>query len=360
MKNTLFYGDNLVVLRESIKDESVDLIYLDPPFNSKRDYNVLFHSPKGHMSDAQIVAFEDSWHWGTQAEREFSETLRSANTDVAEMMQAMRSFLGENDVMAYLTMMANRLLELHRVLRPTGSLFLHCDSTTSHYLKIVLDAVFGIANYRNEIVWERTTAGKPVFRNLPKNTDTIFWYTKSDEYAFHPVMEEFDEAYSASFTQDDHDGRGPYNTQPIINPGDRPNLKYVYKSADGLKWQPPKNGWRFNETRMRALEGGNRLVFTKHSIREKYYLTERSQKGKQMPNIWTDIPISSRGEKLGYPTQKPLALLERIVEMASNPGDVVLDPFCGCGTAVHAAQKLHRRWIGIDPYSPAGMPKNAY
>ena len=149
--NHLYYGDNLTVLRESIAAESVDLIYLDPPFNSKRDYNLLFKSPKGHESEAQIEAFEDTWHWNEQAEREFDELLHQSNTSVADMMRALRGFLGENDMMAYLTMMANRLLELHRVLKPTGSLYLHCDPTASHYLKVVLDGVFGKLNFRNEI-----------------------------------------------------------------------------------------------------------------------------------------------------------------------------------------------------------------
>ncbi|HYM35237.1 MAG TPA: DNA methyltransferase, partial [Steroidobacteraceae bacterium] len=141
--NKLYFGDNLDILREHIKDETIDLVYLDPPFNSKRDYNLLFKSPKGHAADAQITAFEDSWHWGEQAEREFGDLLRQPNTDVAEMMRALRGFLGENDMMAYLTMMANRLLELNRVLKSTGSIYLHCDPLASHYLKIVLDAVFG-------------------------------------------------------------------------------------------------------------------------------------------------------------------------------------------------------------------------
>src|SRR5438874_1347909 len=158
--NKLFYGDNLHVLRdrEHFPDGCVDLIYLDPPFNSKRDYNLLFKSPKGQQSEAQITAFEDSWHWGEQAEREFDELLRQPNTDVAEMMKALRAFLGENDMMAYLTMMANRLLELHRVLKPTGSLYLHCDPTASHYLKIVLDGVFGKERFVNEVVWKRSDA----------------------------------------------------------------------------------------------------------------------------------------------------------------------------------------------------------
>lgn len=346
--NRLYFGDNLHVLREHVANESVDLVYLDPPFNSKRDYNLLFKTPKGHESDAQITAFEDSWHWGEQAEREYAEILRQPNTDVAELMPALRAFLGENDMMAYLVMMANRLLELHRVLKSTGSLYLHCDPTASHYLKIVLDGVFGVTNYRNEIIWQRTTAGKPIYRNYPKNSDTIFWYVKTDAYTFHPPTVPLTAEDAATFNLNDEDGRGAYNTQPIINPADRPNLKYVYVDKLGRSWPPPRNGWRFNEARMRKLEADNRLLFTKSTIREKYYLSERQAKGKQVPNVWTDIPIVSREEWLGYPTQKPFALLERIINASSNPGDVVLDPFCGCGTAVHAAQKLERRWIGID------------
>jgi adenine specific DNA methylase Mod len=151
----LYFGDNLDILRSEIKSESVDLVYLDPPFNSKRDYNLLFKTPKGHESDAQITAFDDTWHWGAQAEREFDELLHQPNTDVSEMIQAMRRFLKESDVMAYLVMMTNRLLELHRALKPTGSLYLHCDPTASHYLKIVLDTVFGAENFKSEIIRRR-------------------------------------------------------------------------------------------------------------------------------------------------------------------------------------------------------------
>jgi site-specific DNA-methyltransferase (adenine-specific) len=346
--NQLYYGDNLAVLRDHIAKESVDLIYLDPPFNSKRDYNLLFKSPKGVTSEAQIEAFEDTWHWNEQAEREFDELLHQPNTSVADMMRALRGFLGENDMMAYLTMMANRLLELHRVLKPTGSLYLHCDPTASHYLKIVLDGVFGKLMYKNEIIWQRTTAGKPIYRNLPKNTDVIFWYVKTDDYFFAPVMQPLTEGDKATFNLNDGDGRGAYNTQPIINPGDRPNLKYTYVDQLGRKWNPPTNGWRFNEQRMHELEADKRLLFGKTSFREKYYLNDREAKGKQLSNIWSDIPIPTGDERLPYPTQKPLALLERIIAASSNEGDVVLDPFCGCGTAVDAAQKLKRKWIGID------------
>ncbi|MDA1052742.1 MAG: site-specific DNA-methyltransferase, partial [Planctomycetota bacterium] len=344
--NQLFYGDNLGVLRESIGDESVDLIYLDPPFNSKRDYNLLFKSPKGQKSEAQITAFEDSWHWGEQAEREFDEVLHQPNTDVAEMMRALRSFLGENDMMAYLTMMANRLLELHRVLKSTGSLYLHCDPTASHYLKIVLDGVFGKENYRNEIIWKRTTAHGDSRTRFSHVTDTIFFYAKSDNVLWNPLFQEHKESYLKShYRHKDENGR-VYRLDNIIRSqsmGPRPNLTYEYKGFT------PPSGWRTVREKLEAIDADGRLYWSKtgtpYLVR---YLDE--QDGEILDNLWDDIPPvnSMAQERLGYPTQKPLALLERIVNASSNDGDVVLDPFCGCGTAVHAAQKLGRQWIGID------------
>ncbi|MFZ5901982.1 MAG: DNA methyltransferase [Chloroflexota bacterium] len=155
-RNTLFYGDNLPILREYVPDESVDLIYLDPPFNSSRSYNVLFKDESGQESDAQITAFEDTWHWGADAERTYHETIQNAPTNVATMLGALREFIGENQMMAYLVMMTARMIELHRVLKPTGSIYLHCDSTASHYLKIILDTIFSVKYFRNEIIWQRT------------------------------------------------------------------------------------------------------------------------------------------------------------------------------------------------------------
>jgi adenine specific DNA methylase Mod len=209
--NKLYFGDNLDILREHIADESVDLIYLDPPFNSKRDYSVLFKTPKGHESDAQITAFEDSWHWGEQAEREFSELEQSQHTDVAEMMIALRKFLGTNDMMAYLTMMANRLLELHRVLKPTGSLYLHCDPTASHYLKILLDGIFGHGNFLSEIVWNRSTnsgSSKSIAKRFSTDHDVILFYTKDrDNYTFNQQFREYSAEYiKHSYIPDDKEG----------------------------------------------------------------------------------------------------------------------------------------------------------
>jgi len=350
--NTLYYGDNLDVLREHIPDASVDLIYLDPPFNSQRGYNVLFKTPKGHTSDAQITAFEDTWHWGDQAEHEFNELLHQPNTDIAEMIQSLRRFLKESDVMAYLTMMANRLREMWRVLKPTGSLYLHCDPTASHYLKIVLDTVFRAENFRNELIWKRRTGSSSAVHQSNKFgvcTDSIFFYAKSDEAALNPQYSMEAEGYQAYidkfFKYTDANGRR-YALDNLANPAPRPNLMYEYKG-----YQPPRNGWAISKEKMEQWDKEGRLHFPPNKdgrIRRKRYLDEL--KGKPIQSLWDDIePIGAHAvERLGYPTQKPLALLERIVSASSNEGDVVLDPFCGCGTAIHAAHNLGRNWIGID------------
>jgi len=337
---SLYFGDNLEVLREHLRDESVDLIYLDPPFNSKRDYNLLFKSPKGHESDAQITAFEDSWHWGEQAEQEFAEILHSKNTEVAEMMQALRRFLGENDMMAYLTMMCNRLMELHRVLKSTGSLYLHCDPTASHYLKIVLDGVFGKENYRNEIIWQRSNPKSNISVNFPNCTDTILRYTKSGHYAYHQLYAEHDEGYvEKAYRYNDDNGR--YRLLPLLNPNDnRPNLTYEFLGVTRV--------WRWTKDRMQKAYEDGLVVQLKDGAVPQYKKYLDSSLGKTVTNCWTDINQAAGNENLGYPTQKPLVLLERIINASSNEGDVILDPFCGCGTAVHAAEKLNRQWIGID------------
>ena len=348
----LFYGDNLQILREHIADESVDLIYLDPPFNSKRDYNLLFKTPKGHESDAQITAFEDTWHWGGQAQDEFRELMKCKNTDVSQMMEALRAFLGENDMMAYLTMMANRLLEMHRVLKPTGSLYLHCDPTASHYLKIVLDGVFGKLNFQNEITWKRTFAHGNVGRNFGSVADTLLFYTKSpDQYVWNQQYRVLtDVATTKKYPQHDDDGR-MWQSVTLRNPGPRPNLHFPYKASNGETYHPHPNGWSCNLARMKKYDKEKRLHFpskAEGALRLKMYADESL--GERLQNIWEDIPpISANAqERLGYPTQKPIALLERIIAASSNEGDVILDPFCGCGTALDAAQKLKRNWIGID------------
>lgn len=349
MTNALYYGDNLAVLRESIADESVDLIYLDPPFNSQASYNLLFQSPTGEKSEAQIEAFEDTWHWNDAAEFAFDDVMRSGNTDAAEMLRAMRSFLGENDMMAYLAMMAVRLIELHRVLKPTGSLYLHCDPTASHYLKILLDAVFGARCFGNEIVWKRKAGRGETNKQAIRfgvSHDTILFFRKSDSAIFNRQYRDSNPNYIKSkFTHDDGDGR-LYRLDNLTSPSPRPNLVYEYKG-----YKPPANGWAVSLERMKEMDAEGRVYFPKDKskrLQRKRYLDELQ--GETVDTLWDDIaPINSQArERLGYPTQKPVALLERIIAASSNSGDVVLDPFCGCGTAIHAAQKLERQWIGID------------
>jgi DNA modification methylase len=348
--NTLYFGDNLQVLREHVRDESVDLVYLDPPFNSARGYNLLFRSPKGHESEAQITAFGDTWHWGPQAEREFDDLLHQANTDVAQMMQSLRSLLGDNDMMAYLTMMAGRLLEMRRVLKPTGSLYLHCDPTASHYLKIVLDAVFGAVRFTAEIIWKRYGAHNDA-KTYGAVHDTILFYTKTGDFTFEKQHEPYDEEYVRErFTFTDPDGRR-WAEQNLQSPNPRPNLTYVYTALNGISYQPPPKGWKCEPSRMRQLDEEQRLHYPRKPtgrLRQKNYMDELP--GVPVQDVWTDLIAvgGTSAERLGYPTQKPLALLERIIAASSNEGDVVLDPFCGCGTTIHAAHKLKREWIGID------------
>ena len=353
MPGSLYYGDNLQVLREYVQDESVDLIYLDPPFNSNATYNVLFKAPSGHQSQAQIEAFEDTWHWGTEAESAFTDALRNARyPDVGLMLESIRRFLRENDMMAYLAMMAARMIELHRVLKPTGSLYLHCDQTASHYLKVLLDAVFDPRMFRNEIVWKRRVGMSSAVHESNRFgicTDSLLLYAKSDEAPFAPQYNRDDPDYqryiSERFTYRDADGR-LFQPTSLVNPAYRPNLIYDYRG-----YKSPQNGWMITKEKMTQWDAEGRLYFPKDPngrIRRKSYADEL--RGMPIQNLWSDIPeINSQAqERLGYPTQKPLALLERVVKASSNEGQTILDPFCGCGTAVHAAEKLGRNWIGID------------
>lgn len=346
MTNHLYYGDNLSVLRDSIASESVDLIYLDPPFNSNAGYNVLFKAPDGSGSAAQIEAFDDTWHWNDSAESAFADVLRSGNGAAAEMLRAMRGFLGENDMMAYLAMMAARLIELHRVLRPTGSLYLHCDPTASHYLKILLDAVFGAQRFVNEIAWKRSSAhndGAQGAKHFGRITDIILFYSKTEERTWNPIYTEYSQEYiDRDYRRVDPDGRR-YRLDNIQGPGGAAKGNPFYEVMGVSRH------WRYSKERMQRMIDEGLIVQTSPGAvpQMKRYLD--AGKGIPAQDMWTDIQLNNRSkEKLGYPTQKPVALLERILSASSNPGDVVLDPFCGCGTTVHAAEKLGRQWIGID------------
>lgn len=351
MSNALYYGDNLKVLRDSIASDTVDLVYLDPPFNSNATYNILFKSPAGSGTEAQIEAFDDTWHWGEESEQAFDDVLRSPKTDAAQLLRAMRSVLGENDMMAYLAMMAVRLLELHRVLKPTGSLYLHCDPTASHYLKLLLDAVFSITLFRNEIVWKRTTTHSDS-KTWSRVHDVLLFYSKGEEFTWNTPREPHSEAYLASkYRNDDGDGR-LCMLDNMTSPNPRPNMMYRWKG-----FSSPEKGWRYEKDTMSRLDAEGRIWYptradgsldTSKRPRLKRYLDE--MEGGVVGSVWNDIPPmnSQARERLGYPTQKPLALLERIINASSDLDHLVLDPFCGCGTAVHAAQKLRRNWIGID------------
>jgi len=289
----LYYGDNLDVLREHVPDESVDLVYLDPPFNSNASYNILFKSPAGSGADASIAAFDDTWSWGPAAEEALLDITHSGNHALHSLMQAMKVSIGTNAMMAYLAMMAVRLVELHRVLKDSGSLYLHCDPTASHYLKLVLAAAFGGRNFRNEIIWcyHKWSVAQGQF---VRNHDVILFYSKQE-------------------------GRQVFHTQFL----------------------PPSPGT------MKRWKGKRQQAVFEDGVRKAS--TSEADAQTPMPDWWElSILNPNSKERLGYPTQKPRALLERIISASSNPGDVVLDPFCGCGTAVDAAQKLGRRWMGID------------
>lgn len=287
LRNVLYYGDNLDVLRRHVKDETVDLVYLDPPFKSNQDYNLLFEEQDGSRSASQIQVFEDTWRWDQAAARAFEDVVEKGPPRVASAMRAFRMFLGENDMMAYLAMMAPRLVELRRTMKPTASIYLHCDATASHYLKMLMDSVFGLRNCRREIIWRSgwVSGFKTKAKNWVRNHDVLLYYVKdaSEEYTFNK----------------------------------------------DLAYKPHAKGYE--------RRGGG-----------------ENPKGVAIDDVWDENALYSpwiksfSKEKLGYMTQKPVTLLERIISVSSKKDDLILDPFCGCGTTIEAAHKLERRWIGID------------
>jgi site-specific DNA-methyltransferase (adenine-specific) len=290
--NTLYYGDNLDILKKYIKDETVDLIYLDPPFQSGKNYNIIFQTKAGEIKGAnsQIRTFEDTWHWGEEAEREYTELITGTLTTeppsqkLIDLMKAFRGYLTECPLLAYLCMMAPRLMEMRRTLKDTGSIYLHCDPTASHYLKLVMDAIFGVKNFQNEIVWVYKSGGATK-RRFGRKHDVLFFYSKNPEnYQFNFQKEKSYMMHEYGFTKSD-----------------------FYKDEKGqYTWVIMKDWW-------------------------------------EIPSVG-----SADKQRIGYPTQKPEALLERIIKASSNPGDTVLDPFCGCGTTIAVAEKTRRQWIGID------------
>jgi site-specific DNA-methyltransferase (adenine-specific) len=292
-KNTLYYGDNLFILREHIQSESVDLIYLDPPFNSNRNYNVLFKDEHGTDSEAQIKAFDDTWHWGLEAEHIYAELLTESQPHIAEMIESMRHFIGSNQIMAYLVMMTARLMELHRVLKPTGSLYLHCDPTASHYLKVVLDTIFGSQNFKNEIVWKRKTGRGDTggtSRKFGNVLDILLFYGKSGNNTFNQLFRASDPDYIKNFFRfTDEKGRR-YASDNLASPSLRPNLTYEYKG-----YKPPPYGWAISKEKMKQWDSEGRIIFPKTPegrIRRKRFLDELE--GEPIQNLWDDIsPLSA-------------------------------------------------------------------
>ena len=372
-KNRLYYGDNLDILRsrEYFPNESVDLIYLDPPFNSSRSYNVIFKSESGADSQAQITAFEDTWHWGETAESTYRDLLLNAPAKTATAVEALLNLIDRNQMMAYLVMMTARLIELHRVLKSTGSLYLHCDPTASHYLKIVLDAIFDVKSFRSEIVWKRTSAHNLSAKQWSAIHDVILMYSRSNSWRWNVSYMDYDAEYKRKkFRYTDE--RGSYGPYDIT--GGKAGGAEAYQAwrgrnpSSGRAWAlpgykrfpdwlraelPPEAEWRDMGIHAK-LDTLDQLQMIHWPKKEngiptlKHYLNDAP--GKTAGDVWADInPLSpSAKERLGYPTQKPVALLERIILASSSEGDIVLDPFCGCGTAIAAAHKLRRRWIGID------------
>lgn len=346
-KNVLYYGDNLDILRRYIKDETIDLIYLDPPFKSEQDYNVLFAEQNGSRAAAQIKAFGDTWRWDQAAAASYHEVVETGPQRVSEVMQGFLTFLGQSDMMAYLSMMAPRLIALRVVLKPTGSIYLHCDPTASHYLKMLMDAVFGPVNFKNEIVWKRAQPKSHTTMRLSRAHDIILCYGKTEEAVFKKQYTENDPAYIEKFYRhvEKETGRR-YMLGDLTNPNkNRPNLTYEFPPGSGVV-----RVWRWTKERMtKAWKDGRVIVPEKGKVvREKRYLDEMP--GRPVTDIWDDIEHlhGSQQESMGYPTQKPEALLDRIIKTGSNRGDTILDPFCGCGTAIAVAQRLNRNWIGID------------
>jgi DNA modification methylase len=347
-KNKLYYGDNYEVLQRYVKDETVDLIYLDPPFNSRQDYNVLFAEKDGSQSSSQIHAFEDTWEWNIDAQRSYEHIVEQGGR-VADALRAFKTFLFNSDMMAYLAMMAPRLVELRRVLKETGSIYLHCDPTASHYLKILMDAVFGPQFFRTEITWKRSSAhsdGKQGRKQHGRIHDVILFYSKGSDWKWNPLFTEYDESYTKAFYR-----HVEPETGRLYRLGDLTAAKPGGDTEYEWKGRGPYKGrfWAYSKANMEKFEREGRLIYTRGGMPNyKRYLDEMP--GVPLQDLWLDIsPIGPAAqERLGYPTQKPEALLERILKASSNEGDVVLDPFCGCGTTVQVAQRLNRRWIGID------------
>ncbi|MCX5671856.1 MAG: DNA methyltransferase [Planctomycetota bacterium] len=374
-KNLLCYGDNLKFLTDTdlFPNECVDLVYLDPPFNSQQSYNVLFKETTGGPETAQIRVFEDTWTWTQESNKAVTQivTDRGMPAPLVELMKTFMQFLKTSPMMAYLVQMAVRLVQMHRVLKPTGSLYLHCDPTASHYLKLLLDAIFGPTTFRNEIIWKRTHAHGGA-KGLGSVHDTILWYSKSGTYTWNPQFLPYTEGYRETFFRfHDADGRR-YRATILTGAGTRTGSsgkpwRGVNPTKSGRHWAIPGYVRQILPTPHTAtvqealdqLDRAGRILWPKKKggiPHFKQYLDDLP--GTELQDVWSDIPpiSAAAAERMGYPTQKPMALMKRIIACSSNPGDLVLDPFCGCGTTIDAVETLNsenpgakpRRWVGID------------
>ena len=357
--NKLYYGDNLTVMQHRMGKDSVDLIYLDPPFNSKRSYNLMYTNMTGMPVPEQVEAFCDTWEMDADKERaarEMPVLLREYGVDDYYVefwrlwMKALRNT--QPRLLAYLIYMVERLLHMRSILRPTGSIYLHCDPTASHYIKVMMDGIFGHNNFRNEIVWKRSHAHNSARRWGPIH-DSILFYTKSDNYTWNQSYQPYEQEYLDSYFKfDDKDGRGKYWTGDITGAGTRNGPSG--ESWRGFDVRAKGRHWACSPEELERLDGDNRIYWppTKGAMPKlKRYLSEA--KGIPVQDIILDVPSlqkmsAAHSESLGYPTQKPVGLLKRIIEVSSNPGEVVFDPFCGCGTTIYAAQATGREWIGCD------------
>ncbi len=356
MKNQIYYGDNLDVLRNNIDKESVDLCYIDPPFNSNRDYSQIYlNVGKEKENNAQAQAFIDTWTWNDSAIQGLAEIKANVGgaltTQSIDLIKGLEIVLGKDSLFAYLVSMTLRIAQIHRVLKPTGSFYLHCDPTASHYLKLVCDGIFcpNGGEYRNEITWKRTTThndAKQGAKQFGRVHDIVFFYTKSSKnWIFNTVYENYSAAYmDSSYNKMDSNGRR-FKSSDLSAAKGGGDTSYNWNGT----FPPTGRFWAYSRANMEKFESEDRLYYSKTGKPYlKHYLDEML--GISPDDLWTDItPLSAKSaEKLGYPTQKPEALLERIIKSSSNEGDVVLDAYCGCGTTVAVAQRLKRNWIGVD------------
>ena len=352
--NQLYYGDNLSIMKE-MPDDYVDLIYLDPPFNSNRNYNIMYRTMTGQPVPEQVEAFCDTWEMDVEKE----EIIRTMPIILREQgfedvfvrfwehwIEALRTT--QPNLLAYLVYMTIRLLEMKRILKPTGSIYLHCDPTASHYIKVVMDGIFGSKNFRNEIVWKRQTAKKGSQyrkKTYGASTDIILFYTQSNQWFFNiPKVELNKNELNKKFDKIDKDGRR-FRTDNILRNaslGIRSNLVYEYKG-----FIPDEYGWMVNKNKLEKMDKEGRLYWSENGRPYRKYFVDEYY-GKEVSNVWTDIFVASRKERLGYPTQKPIALLDRIIKASCPPDGIVFDPFCGCGTTIAAAHLNNRKWIGCD------------